>query len=77
MVKNSDELLPLEIECISFFEENRFTFETVEGIANRLGRHPEDIQIALEELNKRTILAKIDSDLEAIYHYREPDESLI
>jgi hypothetical protein len=65
--------MPLQIECTLFFQENPYTFETLDGIALRLGRHREDIRIVIEHLISISILEIIGEGEHAIYRYIQPD----
>lgn len=67
------ELLPLQMECTLFFQENPHTFETVGGIALRLGRKPEDIGPILDNLVALSILEKIGDGDNAIFRYIQPE----
>lgn len=63
----------LRMECTLFFQSNPFTYETVEGLARRLGRTAEALYTALDYLTERSILHKIGEGAEAVYHYVQPD----
>ena len=65
--------MPLQIECTLFFQENPYTFETLEGIALRLGRQREDIKIAIDHLISISILEIIGEGEHAIYRYIQPE----
>lgn len=67
--------MPLQIECTLFFQENPYTFETLEGIAMRLGRHREDIKTAIDQLISISILEIIGEGEHAIYRYIQPEYS--
>lgn len=67
--------MPLQIECTLFFQENPYTFETLNGIALRLGRSPEDIKLAIEHLMSISILEMIGEGEQAIYRYIAPNYS--
>jgi hypothetical protein len=67
--------MPLQIECTLFFQENPYTFETLNGIALRLGRNPDDIKLALEHLMSISILEMIGEGEQAIYRYIAPKYS--
>jgi predicted transcriptional regulator len=72
------ELYPIELECITFFEENLYTFETLEGLALRIGRKKEDLQIVLNKLVQLAIVEKIgNSGQPFVYRYIKPVESVI
>lgn len=66
------QLNPLQIECTLFFQENPYTYETLEGLSIRLGRNIEDIRPILEILVENTILEVIGSGQHAIYRYVQP-----
>ncbi|MGJ7918981.1 hypothetical protein [Neobacillus sp. LXY-4] len=65
--------MSLQIECTLFFQENPYTFETLNGIALRLGRNPEDIKLAIKHLMSISVLEMIGEGDQAIYRYIEPD----
>lgn len=65
-------LLILQTECALFFEENPYAFETVKGLATRLGRPVEDLESVLENLTHLCILRKTGDGLHAYYQYIEP-----
>jgi hypothetical protein len=68
----SFEVNPLQIECTLFFQENPYTFETLEGLSVRLGRNLEDLRPILDILVDHTILEVIGSGAQAIYRYIQP-----
>ena len=63
----------LQTECTLFFEENPYAFETVEGLANRLGRKIDHIQPVLESLVKLSILSQVETQKHVLYRYSQPD----
>lgn len=65
--------MALQIECTLFFQENPYTYETLNGIALRLGRDPADIKLAIEQLLSSSILEMIGEGDRAIYRYIQPD----
>ncbi len=65
-------LNPLHVECTVFFQENPYTFETIEGIAIRLGRHSEDLRPVLDQLVAGEILEIIGDGQQSIYRYVQP-----
>lgn len=72
------DLYPIELECISFFEENLYTFETLEGLALRIGRKKEDLLIILKKLENLDIIEKINIQGQPyIYRYIAPKESIL
>ncbi|MEG9295806.1 hypothetical protein V6B33_05050 [Mangrovibacillus sp. Mu-81] len=68
----SFELNSLQIECTLFFQENPYTFETLEGLAVRLGRNLEDLRPVLDALVENTILEVIGTGAQSIYRYIQP-----
>lgn len=66
-------LLPLQMECTFFFEQNTYAMETSASVALRLGRNPEDIVPILLKLEQLSILERIGEGETAIYRYRTPD----
>jgi hypothetical protein len=68
----SFEINPLQIECTLFFQENPYTFETLEGLAVRLGRNLEDLRPVLDNLVESSILEVIGSGAQSIYRYIQP-----
>ncbi|WP_174729049.1 hypothetical protein [Mesobacillus harenae] len=67
--------LPLQMECTLFFQENPYMFETLDGIALRLGRKREDIDPVVKQLVSNSLLEKIGDGDQAIYRYIQPDTS--
>lgn len=65
--------LALRIECTLFFQANPFTFETVEGLALRMGRTVQALLPTLNYLSERNIVEKIESGDQIIYRYIQPD----
>lgn len=65
--------MPLQIECTLFFQENPYIFDTLDGIAIRLGRHREDIKSVIDHLISISILEIIGEGEQAIYRYIQPD----
>lgn len=65
-------LNPLQIECTMFFQENPYTFETLDGLSIRLGRNLEDLRPILDILVRNSILEVIGTDDRAIYRYVQP-----
>ncbi|GAE27446.1 hypothetical protein JCM9140_3593 [Halalkalibacter wakoensis JCM 9140] len=63
---------PLQIECTMFFQENPYTYETVKGLAIRLGRNTEDLVGVLEYLVSSMVLEVIGTGENAIYRYIQP-----
>jgi hypothetical protein len=68
------DLLPLQMECTLFFQQNSYTFETIDGLALRLGRKPEHIGLVLDHLVCLSILEKIGEGNGCIYRYIIPDQ---
>jgi predicted transcriptional regulator len=72
------ELYSIELECISFFEENLYTFETLEGLALRIGRQKEDLELVLNKLVDLAIVERIGIQGQPfVYRYIKPVESVI
>lgn len=65
-------LNPLQVECTLFFQENPYTYETVKGLALRLGRNTDDLVGALELLVSNMVLEVIGTGETAIYRYIQP-----
>ena len=63
---------PLQVECTLFFQENPYTYETLKGLANRLGRNADDLVGALDLLVSSLVLEVIGSGETAIYRYIQP-----
>lgn len=63
---------PLQVECTMFFQENPYTYETLEGLAVRIGRKPEELGPVLERLVENSILEVIGAGQQAIYRYIQP-----
>lgn len=55
-----------------FFQENPYTYETLTGLATRIGRNPEDLRSVLEKLVDGSILEVIGEGERAIYRYVQP-----
>jgi hypothetical protein len=70
-----DQMLKLQIECTTFFEKNPYTFETINGLENRLGRPTSLLQPILDELVSMSILKRSGNGDQAIYHYIPPIET--
>ncbi|MGF2617874.1 hypothetical protein FZC84_12595 [Rossellomorea vietnamensis] len=66
------ELNTLQVECTMFFQENPYTFETVNGISIRIGRRVEDLLPVLGALVESMILERVGSGESAIYRYIQP-----
>jgi hypothetical protein len=66
------QLLPLQMECTFFFEQNTYAMETAAGVALRLGRNLEDITPVLTKLELLSILERIGEGEKAIYRYNTP-----
>ncbi len=64
---------PLQMELTMFFQENPYTYETVNGLAIRLGRHSDDLQPIIQQLVNNMILEVIGTGERAIYRYIQPD----
>lgn len=65
--------VPLQMECTLFFQMNPHAYETVEGLALRLGRKPEHLDHILQQLVSLTILKRIGEGERSIYCYNQPD----
>lgn len=65
--------LMIQTECTLFFEQNPYSFETVEGLAERLGRTPEVLRPALEKLESLSILSQINTGDRPLYRYNQPN----
>ncbi|WP_227937269.1 hypothetical protein [Alkalihalobacillus deserti] len=63
---------PLQVECTLFFQENPYAYETIKGLATRLGRNTEDLVDALDLLVSSMVLEVIGSGETAIYRYIQP-----
>jgi hypothetical protein len=64
---------PLLTECMLFFQENPYAFETAEGLALRLGRKIEHLLPVLEHFVTTSILELISNGENPIYRYKQPD----
>ncbi|GGH83246.1 hypothetical protein JOD43_002982 [Pullulanibacillus pueri] len=67
-----DTMLSLQVECTYFFEENPYAMETVQSLANRLGRAIETLEPIVNQLVSLSILSKMGSGDETIYRYNQP-----
>jgi DNA-binding CsgD family transcriptional regulator/ligand-binding sensor protein len=63
---------PLQVECTMFFQENPYTFETIDGLAIRLGRNLDDLRPIIEQLVAHKILETIGGGYQTIYRYIQP-----
>lgn len=64
--------MPLQIECTLFVQENLYDYETLEKIALRLGKQPEEIEPTINYLTSLSIL-EINGDGEKVsYRYVPP-----
>lgn len=68
----NDYLFPLQTECMLFFQENPYAFETAEGLSLRLGRKIDHLLPVLEQLVTTSILELIGNGDKPIYRYIEP-----
>lgn len=66
-------LFSLQMECTMFFQENPYAFETIDGLALRVGRKVEQLEPILQELVSLSILKKIGEGENSIYCYVKPD----
>ncbi|MRG85720.1 hypothetical protein GH754_05145 [Salinibacillus xinjiangensis] len=66
-------MLPLQLECTLYFENNPYAYETVDGLSVRLGRKAEDLEKILEHLVSLNIVEVIGKGATAIYHYNQPE----
>ncbi|MEB1807279.1 MAG: hypothetical protein LPK26_08245 [Bacillaceae bacterium] len=64
---------PLQVEITIFFQENPYTFETINGLALRLGRKSEDLHFILQQLVDNRILEVIGTGENTIYRYIQPN----
>lgn len=67
----------LQTECTLFFEENPYALETVEGLAERLGRKAEHLRPVLEHLVSLSILSQVGNQDRVLYRYSRPDSMAI
>ncbi|GAE33049.1 hypothetical protein [Halalkalibacter akibai] len=63
---------PLQVECTLFFQENPYTYETIKGLATRLGRNKEDLSEVLDLLVANMVIEQVGTGEHAIYHYIQP-----
>ncbi len=73
-MENQD--IMLRIECTLFFQENPYTFDNIEGLANRIGRKHEQLQPILNLLVSQSIIMRVGEGHNAIYQYVQPEISL-
>ncbi|MBU8906282.1 hypothetical protein [Desertibacillus haloalkaliphilus] len=69
-------LNPLLIECTLFFQGNPYAYETVDGLALRIGRDPEDLFEILNQMVETSVLEVVGTGESAIYHYIKPVETI-
>nr|WP_275980361.1 hypothetical protein [Halalkalibacter alkaliphilus] len=55
-----------------FFQENPYAYETVKGLAARLGRNTDDLMGVLDQLVSTMVLEVIGTGESAIYRYIQP-----
>lgn len=72
-----DHELLIQTECAVFFEENPYALETVESLADRLGRKAEHLRPVLDQLVQRLIVARVASGGQTLYRYSQPDATVI
>jgi hypothetical protein len=61
----------LKFELIVFFKENPGVIDSAEMISNRLGRNPDEVERALDELADREICLKVSQDIiSPVYAYQ-------
>ncbi|QHS21920.1 hypothetical protein GWK91_02725 [Virgibacillus sp. MSP4-1] len=72
-MENPQTELPLQLECTMYFEHNPYAYETIEGLAVRLGRSPADLEKTLRHLVSLNILEMIGEGNSAIYCYNQPN----
>ncbi|MDT8858657.1 hypothetical protein N0O92_00345 [Alkalihalobacillus sp. MEB130] len=65
-------LHPLQVECTLFFQDNPYTYETLKGLAMRLGRNAEDLAAVLDQLVSTMVLEMNGTGDSAIYRYIQP-----
>lgn len=65
--------LMLQAECTLLFEQNPYLLETVDGLAERLGRDAEVLQPVLQQLVQLSILDQLSSGEHLLYRYNQPD----
>jgi hypothetical protein len=68
------DLLQLKMECTRFFIENPYAYESLDGLAIRVGRKPESLIPVIDEMIVQEILESIHSGKQKIYHYKKPNE---
>ncbi|WP_134685440.1 hypothetical protein [Brevibacillus migulae] len=66
-------IVPLQMECTLFFQMNPHAYETLDGLALRLGRTPEHLDQVLQKLVTLSILKRMGEGERAIYSYNQPD----
>ncbi|MDC3414990.1 hypothetical protein NC797_15305 [Aquibacillus sp. 3ASR75-11] len=64
--------VPLQLECTLYFEKNPYAYETIEGLALRLGREPSDLSPIVQHLVSLDIIEALGEGDSAIYHYNQP-----
>lgn len=64
--------MPLQIKCTLYFQENSYTVETLDGIASKLGKNPEEIKPAVDYLSSISILEAIGEGEDVSYRYIQP-----
>lgn len=65
-------MLSLKLECMMYFENNSFAYETVDGLSMRLGRKATDLEQILLHLVSLQILTVVGEGKSAVYHYNQP-----
>lgn len=71
MSSERDQLM-LQMECTLFFENNPYSYQTIEGLSLRLGRNVDQLDGVLNRLVQMSILSRIGDGIKAIYYFNTP-----
>lgn len=68
---------PIKWDLISFYQANPFSIHTARGLANIIGRSPEQVFKEAEELTAASVLKRIseNGDKSSIYSYEPETEA--
>ena len=59
------------VDVVTFFVQNPFSCDTVEGLAMRIGRQPHQVEPVLERLTEMKLLIRSSAGSYRVYHMTE------
>lgn len=71
LAMSNEERSLLKWECTLFFQNNPYTIDTAGGIANRIGRQLQEVELTLNQLVEINVLEKMGESKDAVYRYQE------